>query len=139
VQLQTITVNATLQIGTTSEKISVFGEAPLVQSESAEKNTTLNTDLVSSAPSINRNWQDLLAAMPGINQGSGEKSSGQGIGVNGQESYFSNWQIDGGIAMLGQSSNPDSMTPPIESIQEVSLTTANFGAPNMAMACRCSM
>jgi hypothetical protein len=126
--LQTITVDATLEVGAASEKVTVIGDAPLVQTESAEKNTTLTAAFVSSAPSINRNWQDLFAALPGVNPGSGQNSSGQGIGVNGQQPYFSNWQIDGGIAMFGQSSNPDMLTPPIETIQEVSLTTANFGA-----------
>jgi carboxypeptidase family protein/TonB-dependent receptor-like protein len=128
VNLATITVNATLQVGATSEIVSVYGEAPLLQTESTERNTTLTSSLVSSAPSINRSWQDLFAALPGVNPGKGEASSGQGIGVNGQQSFFSNWQIDGGIAMLGQSSNNDTMVPPIETIQEVSLTTANFGA-----------
>ena len=126
--VETITVNGLLEIGATSEKVTVTGDAPLVQTESAEKNTTLTADIVSAAPSIDRNWMDLFAAVPGVNPGSGEGSTGQGIGVNGQQPYFSNWQVDGGIAMLGQSSNPDSLAPPIETIQEVTLSTANFGA-----------
>jgi hypothetical protein len=126
--VDTITVNGRLSIGTTSEVVSVSGAAPLVQTENAEKNTTLTSDFVSSAPSINRSWQDLFAAMPGVNPGSGENSSGSGIGVNGQERYFSSWQIDGGAAMFGQSSNPNYVSTPTETIEEVSLITANFGA-----------
>lgn len=127
-RVETITVNASIEIGATSEKVTVTGDAPLVQTESAEKNTTLTADVVSAAPSIDRNWMDLFAAVPGVNPGSGEQSTGQGVAVNGQQPFFSNWQIEGGIAMLGQSSNPDELAPPIETIQEVSLTTANFGA-----------
>jgi hypothetical protein len=126
--LETITVNATLEVGAVVEKVLVTADAPLVQTESSERNTTLTADMVSSAPSIDRNWMDLFAAVPGVNPGGGEESTGQGIAVNGQQPFFSNWQIDGGIAMLGQSSNPDALEPPIETIQEVSLTTANFGA-----------
>lgn len=129
--VETITVNGKLEIGAASEKVTVSGDTPLVQTESAEKNTTLTADLVSSAPSINRSWQDLFAALPGVNPGSGENSNGGNggnIGVNGQARYLSSWQIDGGIAMFGQSSNPNYVSNPIETIQEVSLSTANFGA-----------
>ncbi len=127
-RVETITVNGSLEIGATSEKVTVLGDAPLVQTESVEKNTTFTASMVSAAPSIDRNWMDLFAAVPGVNPGSEEQSTGQGVGVNGQQPFFSNWQIDGGIAMLGQSSNPDELAPPIETIQEVSLSTANFGA-----------
>ena len=126
--VETITVNGTLEVGAASERVVVSGDAPLVQTETAAKNTTLTSDFVSSAPSINRSWQDLFAAMPGVNPGSGENSSGSGIGVNGQERYFSTWQVDGGSAMFGQSSNPNYVSTPSETIQEVSLSTANFGA-----------
>jgi hypothetical protein len=126
--VETITVNGALEVGAASERVTVSGDAPLVQTESAEKNTTLTAAFVSSAPSINRSWQDLLAALPGVNPGSGENSSGSGVGVNGQERFFSSWQIDGGTAMFGQSSNPNYVSNPTETIQEVSLSTANFGA-----------
>jgi hypothetical protein len=88
----------------------------------------MTADFVSSAPSINRSWQDLFAAVPGINPGSGENSTGSNVAVNGQSRFFSNWQIDGGIAMFGQSSNPNYVANPTETIQEVSFSTANFGA-----------
>lgn len=126
--VETITVNGALEVGAASEKVLVTAPIPLVQTESGEKNTTLTADFVSAAPSINRSWQDLFAAVPGVNPGSGENSSGSGIAVNGQARYFSNWQIDGGIAMFGQSSNPNYVANPTETIQEVSLSTANFGA-----------
>ena len=48
--------------------------------------------------------------------------------MNGQTAFQSNWQIDGGIAMLGASQNPDILQPPLDTIQEVDLSTANFGA-----------
>ena len=68
--VETITVNGALEVGAASERVTVSGDAPLVQTESAEKNTTLTAAFVSSAPSINRSWQDLLAALPGVNPGS---------------------------------------------------------------------
>ena len=126
--VQTITVNAALDIGTSSEKVTVTATQPDLDTETTDINSRFNASLVSDAPSINRSWMDLLSSLPGVNPGGGENSTGQGVGVNGQAGYFSNWQIDGGIAMLGQSSNPDSLVPPMESIEEVSINTSNFGA-----------
>lgn len=126
--LGAITVNATLHIGSNSQTVTVTETQSLLQTESSDKSTTLSSEVISETPSINRQWYDLLAAMPGVNPGGGEQASGQGIGVNGQQSYNSAWRIDGGMAMLGQSSNPDSIAPPLEDIEEVGLSTANFGA-----------
>lgn len=126
--LGAITVNAVLQVGSNSQTITVMEAESLLQTESGDKSTTLSSEVISETPSINRQWYDLLAAMPGVNPGGGEQASGQGVGVNGQQSYNSSWKIDGGTAMLGQSSNPDSMAPPLEDIEEVGLSTANFGA-----------
>jgi len=126
--VQTITINAALDVGTSSEKVTVTATQPDLETETTDINSRFNSDLVADAPSINRSWMDLLASVPGVNPGSGESSTGQGVGVNGQAGYFSNWQIDGGIAMLGQSSNPDSLVPPMDSIEEVSVNTSNFGA-----------
>jgi len=126
--VQTITVNAALDIGTSSEKVEVTATQPDLETETTDKNSRFGAELVADAPSANRSWMDLLSSLPGVNPGSGEGSSGQGIGVNGMAGYYSNWQIDGGIAMFGQSSNPDLLAPPIDSIEEVSANTSNFGA-----------
>ena len=126
--VQTITVDAALEIGAISEKVTVTGELPNLETETTDKSTRFTSQLVVDAPSANRSWMDLLVSLPGVNPGSGEQSSGDSVGVNGQAGYFSNWQIDGGIAMLGQSSNPDALVPPLDAIEEVDANTANFGA-----------
>jgi len=126
--VQTITVNAALDVGTSSEKVTVTATQPDLETETTDTNSRFSSDLVADAPSINRSWMDLLASLPGVNPGGGEQSTGQRIGVNGQANNFSNWQIDGGIAMLGQSSNPDMLVPPMDSIEEVNASTSNFGA-----------
>jgi outer membrane receptor protein involved in Fe transport len=126
--VETITLNAVLQLGSVSDSVTVTGEVSQVQTETAEKSTTLTQQTVIDTPNVGRQWYNLLGLLPGVNPGGGEQASGEGIGVNGQNSYNSNWQIDGGIAMLGQSQNPDILYPPMEAIEEINLNTANFGA-----------
>ena len=126
--VQTITVNAALDVGVTSERVVVNAVEADVETETTDKNTRFTPQLIADAPTANRDWMDLLASLPGVNPGWGEGSSGQAVGVNGQAGFYSNWQIDGGIAMFGQSSNPDALAPPLDSIEEVDVNTANFGA-----------
>ncbi len=129
--VETIKVDAVLQIGLVSESMTVTALQPQVQTENAEKGLILTTQVVTDIPNVSRSWDKLLGTLPGVNGGGGANgadASGQTIGVNGQTAFQSNWQIDGGIAMLGASQNPDIMQPPLDTIQEVDLSTANFGA-----------
>ena len=126
--VETIKVDAVLQVGSVSENITVTALQPLVQTETAERGLTVSTQVVADVPNVTRSWDELLGTLPGVNGGGGADATGQGIGVNGQTSYQSNWQIDGGIAMLGASQNPDILQPPLDTIQELDLSTANFGA-----------
>ena len=126
--VETIKVDAVLGAGAVQETVTVTGEVPLVQTESAEKGLVLGTQAVTDIPNVGRSWDELLGLLPGVNGGGDANATGQGIGVNGQTAYQSNWQIDGGIAMLGGSQNPDILQPPLDSIAEVDLSTANFGA-----------
>jgi hypothetical protein len=126
--VETIKVDAVLEPGAVQETTTVTAEVPLVQTETAEKNLLLGTLAVTDIPNVGRSWDELLGLLPGVNGGGGGNATGQGIGVNGQTAYQSNWQIDGGIAMLGGSQNPDILQPPLDSIAEVDLSTANFGA-----------
>jgi hypothetical protein len=129
--VETIKVDAVLQIGLVSESMTVTALQPQVQTENAEKGLILTTQVVTDVPNVSRSWDQLLGTLPGVNGGGGAtggNATGQTIGVNGQTAYQSNWQIDGGIAMLGASQNPDILQPPLDTIQEVDLSTANFGA-----------
>ena len=129
--VETIKVDVVLQVGSVSESMTVTALQPLVQTENAEKGLILSTQAVTDVPNVLRSWDQLLGTLPGVNGGggvNGGSASGQGIGVNGQTAFQSNWQIDGGIAMLGASQNPDILQPPLDTIQEVDLSTANFGA-----------
>ena len=114
--VETIKVDAVLGAGAVQETVTVTGEVPLVQTESAEKGLVLGTQAVTDIPNVGRSWDELLGLLPGVNGGGDANATGQGVGVNGQTAYQSNWQIDGGIAMLGGSQNPDILQPPLDSI-----------------------
>jgi hypothetical protein len=61
----TATVNADLKVGTIAETITVTGETPVVDVKSAERETTLNTDVVRSIPTV-RSYNAMVVLVPGV-------------------------------------------------------------------------
>jgi len=65
--VQTITVDATLEVGMTSEKVTVTATQPDLETETTDINSRFTANLIVDAHSINRSWMDLLASLPRIN------------------------------------------------------------------------
>ena len=131
-RLETITLNAELQVGATSQSITVTAPVALVQTENAEQSTALTGAPVTELPNVGASWYNLLALIPGVNQGGAAGgyggAYGSNVGVNGMGGLNSNWQVDGGRAFLVMDANPDWMQPPLDDIAEIKVLTANFGA-----------
>jgi hypothetical protein len=131
-RLETITLNAQLEVGATTQFVTVTAPVALVQTENPEQNTELSTVAVRELPNVGASWYNLLALIPGVNQGGAAGgyggAYGSNVGVNGMGGLNSNWQVDGGRAFLVMDANPDWMQPPLDDIQEIKMSTANFGA-----------
>jgi hypothetical protein len=122
-RLETITLNAELQVGITTQSVTVTAGVPLVQTENAEQSTTLGAAPVTELPNVGASWYNLLAVVPGVNQGGAAGgyggAYGSNIGVNGMGGLNANWQVDGARAFLVMDVNPDWMQPPLDDIAEV--------------------
>ena len=131
-RLETITLNAQLDVGATTQSVTVTAPVALVQTENAEQSTTLTAAPVTELPNVGASWYNLLSVIPGVNQGGSSMNyggaNGSNVGVNGMGGLNSNWQVDGGRAFLVMDVNPDWMQPPLDDIQEIKMLTANFGA-----------
>jgi len=129
-------VDASLQVGQTSESVEVNAQTPLLQADNATVSTTLTVQPVQDLPLPTRNLTTLVQFAPGANEASeiNGLSSGQrpddrrqtsSFTVNGQDEQFNNIQIDGTdnneriIGTIG-------VKPPIDSIQEVNVETNNY-------------
>lgn len=128
IHVETITLDATLDLGAITQEVTVTGAASVVQTETSEKRSTITTGTINELPNVNRSWYDLTGLLPGVNGGGGQDASGEGIGINGTGSYQANWLIDGGVGTFPVSQNPDFSNVPLEAISEVSFSTNNFGA-----------
>src|SRR5215467_4916377 len=63
-----ITINADLKVGSVAETITVTGETPIVDVQSATRQEVLANDVVSRLP-ITRSYDSVLTAVPAVNGG----------------------------------------------------------------------
>ncbi|HEY2461699.1 MAG TPA: carboxypeptidase regulatory-like domain-containing protein [Candidatus Acidoferrum sp.] len=131
-------VDASLQVGETSQTVEVTAQSPLLQSESSNISNTVTEQAVQDLPLATRNLTDLVIYTPGASEGSSvdSLSSGQrpddrrqssSFSVNSSDVELNNEQIDGTdnneriIGTIG-------VKPPIDAIQEVTVQTNNYTA-----------
>jgi hypothetical protein len=61
----TATINADLKVGALAETITVTGETPVVDVQSARREVTLNSDVIKSIPTV-RSYNALVIVVPGV-------------------------------------------------------------------------
>ena len=126
-ELGTITIDATLQVGAATERMVVTAEVPLLQTETSDQRVNFDTKDVLNAPIVGGVWfSELTKVLPGV--GGGAASGGESVAVNGTQSYSANFQIEGSAATDPRDVNASDNYPPIDAIGEVSVSTANAGA-----------
>jgi outer membrane receptor protein involved in Fe transport len=129
-QVQTVAVDATLQVGATTEQVVVNAEVPLVETETSDQHVNLGSEAIRTAPIVGTDWRnEMIQLIPGVNNGGtvGE-ANGQGVGVNGTQAYNVQFLSDGGIATAPRDYNGSNYYMPLDSISEVSVNSANAPA-----------
>jgi len=130
-EIETLQIDASLQLGTATQEVVVSAAAPLVESETTEQHVDLDTAAVASAPIVGTDWRnELVALVPGVNVGSGGAgaANGQAAGVNGTQGYNINFLVDGTAATDPRDFNGSNNITPIDSIAEVSMNASNAPA-----------
>jgi hypothetical protein len=127
--VQTITVDARMQVGSILQQVTVNAAAGLVQTETAERNVTVSVSTLNDVPIVGRNQYLLTEMLPGLNIGSatnGSMSMDQ-VGFNGTGSYQANFTTDGGSMVNPVSQNTAYDIPP-DAVEEMNFLTSSFGA-----------
>jgi carboxypeptidase family protein/TonB-dependent receptor-like protein len=134
---QSARVDATLQVGTASQEVTVTSAPPAIESDRAEVQTQLTSAQISSLPVLNRNFTNFALLTPGsvINtfQHAPSENPQQStlVNQNGQEFAGTNYQLDGmnnndtvlGITMVN---------PTIDSVGQFTASTSNYDAEYQA-------
>jgi outer membrane receptor protein involved in Fe transport len=122
-------VSTILKVGGTATTVEVTGtggEAAAVNTENATMSTTITSTQIQELPTLTRDPYDLVATSGNV-QTDNNSMRGTGYSINGQRSSSTDILLDGGQnvntfdAKVGQ-------TIPLDSVQEFSVLTNNFGA-----------
>ena len=135
-QIQTLQINATLQVGAAAQEVVVTSAPPLLETESSAQHVDLGSQQIAAAPIVGTNWEsEMTQLIPGVNNGGGAgEAVGQAIGVNGTAGYNVNFLIDGSSATEPRDFNSSNNYMPIDAIQEISIDASATLLLSMAMA-----
>jgi outer membrane receptor protein involved in Fe transport len=132
-------LDISLPVGTIGEMVTVAGVTPLLSTESAALGTVVNNDEMSKLPLAIRNWDDLMAMVPGVQsdrytEQAGGTSAGRtgGVSVHGNRSLQNNFLLDG-VANNSFSTNVQELTtqisrPSVDAISEFKVITSPYAA-----------
>ena len=139
-QVETITEDATLQIGAISEEVRVTAEGlPLLETESGQQSSTFDSKSLVELPQAGggitgADWAALNIYLPGAggttngrnSLGGGAWNAGDAVSINGNLPNFSNFLQDGASTILPASYNNDDEI--LDTISEVQINTSSFSA-----------
>lgn len=132
-------LDITLGTAALEETINVTAATPLIDTGSPVLGTVVTQDEISRLPLAIRNWDDLLALVPGVQsdrytEQSGGTSSGRtgGVSVHGNRTLHNNYLLDG-VANNSFSTNVQELStqisrPSVDAIEEFKVVTSPYAA-----------
>src|SRR5688572_17782892 len=132
-------LDMSLAVGSIGETVKVEGVTPLLSTESAVLGTVVDSNEMDKLPLAIRNWDDLLAMVPGVQsdrytEQAGGTSSGRtgGVSVHGNRTLHNNFLLDG-VANNSFSTNVQELStqisrPSIDAIDEFKVVTSPYAA-----------
>jgi hypothetical protein len=129
---QVITLNMTMQLGTTQEVVDVTSEAPLVETSSTQLGTVVNDRAIVQLPLNERDTYQFLSLQPGVQSQVGADlyyggSSTGSVSVNGGRGRANNFSVNGGDAN-DMFANLPTVQPSPDSVEEFRVLTNGFDA-----------
>jgi hypothetical protein len=132
-------LDVTLPVGAVTERVTVEGVTPLLDTQSAVLGTVVGEKEIATLPLALRNWDDMLFLVPGVQgyrytEESGGTSAGRtgGISVHGHRSLQNNFLLDGvdnnSISTNVQELSTQLSRPSIDAIGEFKVVTTPFTA-----------
>ncbi len=130
---QSTRVDASLQVGTATQEVTVTSAPPPIETDRATVQTTLDAGQIASLPVANRNFTNLGLLTPGALLNTSQQQPSENpqqstlVNTNGQTYANSNYLIDGmnnNDVVLGLTI----VNPPIDSVAEATTETSNYDA-----------
>ncbi|MCZ2155958.1 MAG: TonB-dependent receptor [Bryobacterales bacterium] len=136
VSINTVTrADHSLEVGEVTESVTVEANAAVLQTTKTDVSTNLESQAVESLPLGGyRNYQSLMNLVPGATPVAFQNAvidtpqRDLTTNINGQERGANNTKVDGAANILITMPHHMVYVPPVESIEEVNISTDNFDA-----------
>lgn len=118
-----------LEVGQTSETVTVTAAATLVQSESAERSYAIQGEIVQNIAVNGRGFVNLASIATGVvfNNNVGNSDAIQNVSANGLRTSANNLQLDG-VAIVDTGNNGTMISVNLDAIAEFKVLTSNYQA-----------
>src|SRR6202050_2489333 len=129
-----VRIDAKLPVGTASTKVEVSGEAPLLQTDSAEVNETIHSSEINGLPTFGNNITRLSLLAPGVSMPGGQldlhpENAGEdfNLNINGAAPNANGHLLDG-VENTEAIQGLSIIVAPNDAVQEVKLATSDYDA-----------
>ena len=120
---ETVPVNVTLAVATSTTTVDVQESATLVQTATSDLTTTVNQTTITSMPLLTRNVFNLAFVAPAVSQGMNFNASAGGTRESGTTNM-----LNGADNNDNFSEGSYNVTPPLESVSEFTVLANNMSA-----------
>ena len=130
------TINAEMRVGEVTETVTVTGESPIVDVQSATRQRVMQKEVIDAIP-VGRSHQSLAILIPGLSTSTGINAQTQDVGgtnnlrlanaftIHGGRTSDSNVQLDGfQVRNIGSFANLTNMFPDMGATQEMTIDYA---------------
>jgi hypothetical protein len=117
-----LSFNIGLEIGSTTEEVTVSADAPLLRTADAQVGEVINNKFIDNLPQLNRN-PFALVSLAGNVQGSGNS-----LQLNGGRTSGVDYYVDGGVVNTGQANRLTNQVPSMDAVAEFKVVTAGISA-----------
>jgi len=130
---QTAQINFNLELGSSTQSVSVTDTAPLLDASSSAIGGVVTPEKVENLPMLGRNSNALMTLVPGVRATRATTASPvleshyQFFSINGSRPNQSQFMLDGGNNTNLTFNGPE-YSPQVEEVQEFRIQTSNFSA-----------
>jgi hypothetical protein len=133
---QTLRVNLQLSVGAVTQSVSVQGNVPKVETETAALSDVITGSQISNTMLNGRNFTNLALLVPGATPDNSYNPTAIGYGgsaniaFNGGRMDYTTWELDGASTSDDATNSGTSLTtwPSIDSLAEFRVMTSTYGA-----------
>lgn len=128
-----LAINFQLQVGDTTETVTVSDATPAVNTETADLSVTIQTQQMTDLPVNGREFTQIQQLVPGASRTMGDQggtgfNSSRGFALNGQQEQATGFQVDG-VENTDMGNGTGSLTTPgLEAISEIKVNTTDYSA-----------